>query len=165
MVILEGPDLSGKSTVGKMLAGITKLEIHHSGGPPKGTEEAIARVYDTPQNKILDRHICISEQIYGNMGRRNPKLTVSYMDLWLYKNQPLILFCDPGLEFLLSQLHLLKEKPHKTQEHIEQVRSTYKTIYHKYVHLMNKLKTLTRVMYIDFNSVTKEELKVMICAE
>lgn len=71
MIVLEGPDGAGKSTLAKQLSAALNVPIHHSGGPPKSEMEIIERqkaMIDNLRNKelmIYDRVPCISDPIYG----------------------------------------------------------------------------------------------------
>jgi adenylate kinase family enzyme len=119
MIILEGPDGSGKSTLGFKISEEIGLPIIHSGGPPKSEEELTLRVIYSQDNSLLDRHPYLSEIIYGTLNGRTPMITFDKTWLWLSNNKPLIIYCSPGLDYLLKNLDKLKTKAHKSAEHLQ----------------------------------------------
>jgi len=162
MIVLEGPDLSGKSTIGKMLEDMLGVNAYHFGGPVKSREEFEDRLNSAPTAFLYDRHPAISEQVYGTMGDRKPLIPPDELTNLLIDMDPLIFYCDPGLPFLLDQLQHLKPKPHKKQDHVDQVRENYTKIYHKYSELMESLSKVIRVRKVNFLTVTKDQLKESI---
>jgi len=107
MIILEGPDGSGKTTLAKQLAGIMGLEI----APRVVSKDAEAEVdlvkwVDQNLNQgfhdtIYDRHRLISEPIYGPMlrGETEPMfdnfMWLSSQFLRFYRLGPVIIYCLP----------------------------------------------------------------------
>jgi len=158
MIILEGPDLSGKSTIGARLEELTPLKVFHAGGPPTARDEVYTRILDYPAGCICDRHVTISEQVYGNLGLGVQLVETYTFDLWIAFNKPLILFCDPGLDHLIDNLKYLKTKPHKDTLHVNRVRRNFERIYYKYQSVMEKLKIHTQVKTVDFRTITDNEL-------
>jgi hypothetical protein len=161
-IILEGPDLSGKSTIGERLEDLIGVSRYHFGGPVKSRIEFDSRLNCAPNAFLYDRHPAISEQVYGTIGDRKPLMPPEELTKMLTDLDPLVLYCDPGLPFLLTQLHHLKSKPHKKQYHVDQVRESYTEIYHKYSELMESLSRVIRVRKVNFLTVTEEELKGLI---
>jgi len=158
MIILEGPDLGGKSTVGKMLSDMLGLKLHHFGGPPKSSVELITRISLAPRKVIYDRHPCISEIIYGQLPGRTPLISQGYAISYLKTLDPIIFYCNPGWEYLKTKLHFLKNKPHKSQNHVIAVHQNYKFIYDRYEGYMHSLKADVNIVNIDFRTTTKNQL-------
>ena len=155
MIILEGPDLGGKSTIANILVSVTGMRTHHFGGPPKSKEEITDRIKSAPSKVIFDRHPCISEQVYGHMQNRTPVLDTEYMDKLIMVYDPLIFYCNPGLSFLHSKMHFLKSKAHKSQEHVDFVRQNYDANYRRYEQVMAKLaKRGINIVKVHFQEVT-----------
>lgn len=160
MIILEGPDLGGKSTVAKLLESVTGMKLNHFGSPPKDKMEILARIESAPSNVIFDRHPCISEQVYGHMNHREPLLDDEYMDKLLVACDPIIFYCNPGLEFLHSKMHFLKSKGHKSQDHVDFVRQNYDANYRRYEAVMAKMSMYgIMVVKVHFQEVTLNLIK------
>ena len=78
IIVLEGFDGSGKSTLTKMLSKFyqNKIKFWHPGAPPKSDGEAIVRCHEQNGlfkvanhiNLIMDRTTCISNEAYTLMG-------------------------------------------------------------------------------------------------
>lgn len=106
MIIIEGVDNSGKTTLAKKLSSYFDAPLVHSPGP-KPTPEAMVywaeRTFSIPGKMFYDRHPCISEVVYGltlrhknafdtESGKRVTKL--------FYEAKPLIIYCHPPIEII-----------------------------------------------------------------
>ena len=69
MIIIEGPDGAGKSTLAKKLSKKLDKKVLHTGGPSSTLEELIGRVKIIEANPdcIVDRFPYLSEIIYRKM--------------------------------------------------------------------------------------------------
>ena len=163
MIIMEGPDLSGKTTLANRISALMGIEVYHSGGPAnkKRLRRRLEYINYFYKNKkiILDRHICISEQIYGTILRKRTKIPIYILNNILYENNPLIFYCDKSLKYLRNNFNFLIEKPHKSKEHIKEVIKNYEAIYQKYESLMRKLSKKLTVVKVDFEVVEDNFLK------
>jgi hypothetical protein len=164
MIILEGPDLSGKSTVGIRIQALCGSPIHHYGGPPQGVLEFLQRVLNTSKHIIIDRHPCISEQVYGHI-RGGKLMTDQFMDRILIEQQPTIIFCNPTLEYLLEQRQYLKQKEWKQSLHVDFIKENYVDIYDRYIAVMLKLSSFLDVYTIDFRSLDDSVLIQILIKE
>lgn len=156
-IVLEGPDLSGKSTVGQKLSDITGLAVFHHGKRPKTIEELKRRVASIHDNVIYDRHPAISELIYSKALNRKPLATET--ELLKLVDEQLIVFCYPGWEHLQSKMEFLITKKHKTKYHVKLVRENYGKIITGYMLLMHNLKN---VVCVDFRKITKKQLENIV---
>lgn len=78
-IILEGPDASGKSTLAEHLSRASGLPIIRGTGPVKpGTASSRFTEHDHVVNAIFDRHVRVSEYIYGPIFQRQ----VYDRDIW-----------------------------------------------------------------------------------
>ena len=127
-IIIEGPDSTGKSTLANMIAQHVFLPIQPSEGPPQSQEEIVARAewYLTLDNKIFDRHPCVSEPIYGQFRDPRTHMPPELLDRF-YQTRPLFIYCHgkaPGE-------HQLKD--YDTPEHLDLVSKHEDTIHNAYI--------------------------------
>lgn len=109
LIICEGADNSGKTTLATRIEDKLNYEIIHSPGP--GTREHLlqfsieiltrCRLYN--ERILLDRFCYFSEQIYGPILRNGPAFTdddLSDIRIELMRTTPLVIFChtyDPNI--------------------------------------------------------------------
>ena len=117
MIIVEGPDGSGKSTLVRHLAEFYELPIaprvvdRDTNAMVELKEWTEKNVQSPHENIIHDRHRLISELIYGPVLRYRPE--PGFDDIkWLVKQLsglyhrvcPLVIYCLPPFETVLSNL-------------------------------------------------------------
>lgn len=146
MIIVEGPDNSGKSTLIKQLRSELKLnEIPRVGhGPANGPKDLWERTYQiidaVTKSKsrwvILDRFTLIGEDIYGpilrhvNLWDRMPQEKIKF---WRAVNllDPFIIYCRPPKDVITDMKnHIIK--PYDTPEHVRRVNQKQELIIHAY---------------------------------
>jgi hypothetical protein len=122
LIVVEGPDNSGKSTLALRIAHRFGLVVHESEGPPTETEtinQRIRRYAERDRNNPLPcvyaRHPVVSQPIYSAIkGNRGDVVDVNLtMDFYCVQ-QPILIYCDP-LERGLGD-HKIKD--HDTPEFI-----------------------------------------------
>lgn len=109
-IVVEGPDGSGKSTLVAELARVMSLPVVRSAGPPS---DIGARVRDhlARQNTIFDRHVCVSQSVYGHIrGEIFPRV---YLKDFREQN-PLLIYCRPRIG-----VHVVKA--HDTADHLAMI--------------------------------------------
>jgi len=96
MIVLEGPDGGGKSTLAKAISKATDWPIVGSEGPPQSTEEFLDRIerYFKMGNRVIfDRHPCISNVAYDII--RDPRdrtlIPQPFIDR-VYAQDPIIIY-------------------------------------------------------------------------
>lgn len=162
MIIIEGPDNSGKTTLAKFLAKEIGREYYHAGGPPKSTPEIIGRVHFSFDNKdkyIFDRSPLISEQVYGVMRgqlylnfEENEDLYSRFRELG-----PIIIYCRPPNDTILD-MSTHEAKPHDTVEHVKQVTDKAVQMIALYDDAIEHPVMPKQVIYYDYTKDDKEEL-------
>lgn len=122
MIVIEGMDNSGKSTLARKLADYFGYDIQESEGPPKSAEEINERVdrYSRLTNVVFVRHPVSSNAIYGQMREEGDPITYG-RSMTFYESRPLIIYCDAGERGLGG--HVIKESD--TPEHLEKLKDNY----------------------------------------
>lgn len=114
IIVIEGPDGTGKSTLARHLSSLIGWEILHSGGPEKHLDEINERaaMFSQLTNVIFDRHPCVSHPIY-NAFRSIPqtRLDPAIISHFYAVQRPFMIYaCEPvGVEVMKPE--------HDTPEH------------------------------------------------
>lgn len=149
MIIVEGPDGSGKSALIELLHKMTGMDVFHRGGPPVDREEALKQMSRTftQFGMILDRTIFVSEIVYGHALRG--KTVVDQELLWeglrrLVGMNALFVFCRPkdGTLRRAFEKSITKLKAWKTKEHCQEVTEKFDEIVAGYDWIYEELKQL-----------------------
>jgi hypothetical protein len=127
LIVIEGMDNSGKSTLAEYLAPRLRLKIQESEGPPLSSEEINLRVegYLSLKDTLFVRHPCVSNPIYdlarppGHRGW----IRQSFIDKF-YGLKPTLIYCDP----LRRGMDTHETKGHDTSVHLQQITSKYVTL-------------------------------------
>lgn len=126
MIILEGPDGAGKSTLGKTLSERLNIPLIHTGGHQDRVAmyDAIEEILDNPNEAVIfDRISLISEQIYGPLLRDKNIFNNPFgqdMMMKLRNRQPAYIYVRPKDPQRIFEVQL-QTKPHKDQKHINKV--------------------------------------------
>lgn len=137
MIIFEGPDGAGKSTLISEVIhhwhgsppNNYDVQVVHSPGPlPKGLYlHALKILKEAKPVCILDRFPYFSEAVYGKILERHPLMTVSeFVALRerLLKIRPLVIYCRPPL----TMLHIT----HKAREQMKGVDENFDVLVKEY---------------------------------
>lgn len=155
MIILEGPDGGGKSTLAQALSEALGVPRHHSGGPPKNAQEIAQRhrrVLEALRDRkpiIFDRVPAVSDPIYGPIIRGATPIT---HDMVLELRDALVLpiiYCRPPISVLLRVQDGHEVKEHETEEHVRGVMQHQQKIIEAYDQVMDE-RFLTRHWVYDF---------------
>jgi hypothetical protein len=119
MIVIEGMDNSGKSTLGAALAEYMEYLVQESEGPPLSDDEINERVdrYQELDTRIFVRHPVVSNEIYGKFRPEGNPITAG-RTLIFYEAKPILVYCDAGERGYEG--HQLK--PHDTERHQELLR-------------------------------------------
>lgn len=139
MIIIEGPDNSGKSTLASFLAYELGMQVYHAGGPPASIKEMNGRVQFILNNSdqfIFDRCPLISEPVYsilrpgGNMFGDSDELYKALREL-----KPVLIYCRPPDNIVL-EVDSHKIKAHDSPSHIAKVTANMAMLVDRYDHIM-----------------------------
>lgn len=129
MIVIEGMDNSGKSTLGAAMADYMDLIVQESEGPPLSDDEINARVdrYEKMEGRLFVRHPIVSNAIYGQARDAGNSITIGRTSIF-YESKPLLIYCDAGTRGLGA--HALKA--HDTEKHIDDVTNNYSKLLYLY---------------------------------
>lgn len=146
MILIEGPDNSGKTTLLNKLKKDLKLrEYKRPHGAPKTPEDLLRRAIlvsfkEANKNYIMDRHPLIGEVIYGSILRGENKwdylkdeykvLNELFLD-HINKGKLFLIYCRPPTEVVLNlKTHVVKD--YDTKEHLEALANNSEKILREY---------------------------------
>lgn len=135
MIVIEGMDNSGKSTLGEALAEYMGYIVQESEGPPvardgmTSDEEINARIdrYETMHRRIFVRHPVISNSIYGAVRKEGNPITPG-REIAFYEQPNILVYCDAGKRGLDAHV----EKAHDTKKHLDDITNNYNRLLELY---------------------------------
>lgn len=129
MIVIEGMDNSGKSTLGEYLAGYLDYIVQESEGPPKSADEINERVdrYEEMEQRVFVRHPVTSNAIYGQVRPEGDPISPGRSILF-YEARPIIIYCDAGQRGLEAHI----EKAHDTKRHLRDITENYEKLLQLY---------------------------------
>jgi hypothetical protein len=129
MIVIEGMDNSGKSTLARVMGDYMGLIVQESEGPPRSEDEINARVdrYQDMHERLFVRHPVISNAIHGKFREEGNPITPG-REMIFYEAKPILIYCDAGLRGLEGHV----EKAHDSPEHLELVTSKYMELLREY---------------------------------
>lgn len=133
MIILEGLDATGKSTLALALHNKTHWPVVTSEGPEKFPGEIIKRCLRYEQhhpNVIYDRHPIISQSVYSKFSKATP-VPPLFIEKLKSKN-PIIIYSVASNR----GEHIVK--PHDTPEHLKMIEEKRLGLEEEYLKLLNQ---------------------------
>lgn len=129
MIVIEGMDNSGKSTLAIALADYLEMIVQESEGPPLSDEEINERVdkYEAMVDRIFVRHPVVSNAIYGKFRPGGNPITLGRTMIF-YESKPLLIYCDAGERGFEG--HVLKD--HDTEAHQQLLASRHEELLREY---------------------------------
>ena len=164
MIILEGPDNSGKSTLAEFLASGTGIKANHSGGPIKSKADyqmRVATFFSTEKVYVMDRWPSISEQVYGSVMGRSYDIEFDETTIHALARGWLFIYCRPPLD------HLMDFTKHRGSEYTAPgvtPEAYHRKIEEKQHHLVERYdEVMSHVPHIryDFKSATPKFLSFL----
>lgn len=149
IIILEGPDNAGKSTLANMLAKDLGIEVVHPGGPPANIADALIRCGEQAMifqigehvSFIYDRVTCISDQIYRGRSSYLVSFALFQQDLLneVENGNAMLVYCRPPNR-VVKDFSNHVTKSHETDAVVEHAKRNVDRIIFEYDELMNVLK-------------------------
>lgn len=113
MIIIEGMDGSGKTTLAKRLAKDLKIPINHFGAPPQSRVEFVQRCLTSVRlfhhPIIQDRTPFISELMYARISNREPYMKRENAVIAIGASLAVLIYCRPKKPYFKKSSHGLKE--------------------------------------------------------
>lgn len=148
MIILEGPDGGGKSTLATWLSQRWGWPIVHTGGPLTSREDFISRVadlnlLDPPFSMIVDRTPFISDRVYSIVNPNPPVTTEEDFQKMMIRVRPIIIYCRLADPARMLSLVSKAAKSHKPAEYLDRVQAKHSLIVQNYDRIMAPIHHLT----------------------
>jgi ABC-type dipeptide/oligopeptide/nickel transport system ATPase component len=153
MLIIEGPDGSGKSIIAQRLMYLLKRECFHEGGPVITRPDAIGRLdrqFDR-FGSILDRVTFVSERVYGPILRGKMALDEATLDLYEKRFIDagwMLVYCRPSDEAIIGYVRggrmdkviIELGKEYKTRNHVQGIKDNIEAIIASYDRVVASLR-------------------------
>lgn len=157
MIVIEGMDGAGKTSIASILGGWLGWPVVHAGGPPKD-ELHVRRWMDTclertQQKVIQDRVTQVSEVVYGTIANRRHLAGIALSGLpAMMASGALFVCCRPPTATILENLRRHSAKAWDTPEHISMVNAQAMRLIDLYDTLFATLRTGNRAIEFDYTS-------------
>ena len=128
LVIVEGPDGAGKSTLIQNLVALGGFVSAHTGGPPRDKqdlEDKLAKVTASldaagSDTLVLDRHPAVSDPIYSKVTGSRSFATPGELGEQVEALNPVFVYCRGSADSMRANISK-SPKVHKPQEHLLKV--------------------------------------------
>jgi shikimate kinase len=134
MIIVEGIDGSGKTTLCRALGDLLNLQVHHSSKERdrQAMERNMEQALQDPVAKIWDRIHAISEIVYGPILRGGALINGEYWRHQVRQQDPLIIYCRVPIAYV----HSSGPSEFETLEHFQAAQAKRRAIYDLYDRIM-----------------------------
>lgn len=153
MIVIEGFDASGKSTLANRIGELLKWPVLHTGGPTRDEADVIHCLHRSRQRMqkkvVQDRITHISESVYS-MTEFPAKAALAINAIREIPTHITLIYCRPPPEFLLAALTTEHaQKAWDTGDHMERVERDAKTMIAFYDTIMHVVGL--RVNVVNYN--------------
>lgn len=129
VIVLEGPDGSGKSTLGAAISERLGVPFEHDGGPSRDHQHCRERMNEfiVYEDALRDRSTVFSDFIYKTALGQTPLISFETVMGYVHqaaKRGTLLIYTRPPLDVLMRNVEFLaRAKPHKPPEYAEQLKT------------------------------------------
>lgn len=158
VILIEGPDGAGKSTLAKSLGERFNAKVVHGGGKTLNVADYMNRsiefLADCRQKElfICDRTTITSSEIYSpimdGVHPAPPDVRQRFI-ADLCGNVSMLIYCRPSISTLRRRLANLEAKSHKSQEYVDLVKERFDRIISSYDVFMDSLKGKVPLCWAD----------------
>ncbi len=153
MIVVEGFDCSGKTTLVGKIGDWTGYPAAHSGGPPKGmphTRRCLARCLRRFSMPVIqDRVTQISESVYGMIARPD-MAALALSRIGDLRMAQVVVYCRPKTPVILERLKEHQLKGDDTPDHVAYVVQNAATMIAIYDTVMCMVSHHTDVFIYDY---------------
>jgi hypothetical protein len=153
MIVVEGFDMSGKSTLAKAIGQAKGWPVLHTGGPTTDLQDVIACLHRSrvrmTEPCVQDRITHVSESVYS-MTEFPKKAGWAIAHLHEIAVPVCVIYCRPPTEFLMDALreeHVAKA--HDTCDILDRIRRDAYEMIHYYDTIMEVVKQRNRIVVYD----------------
>jgi len=168
MIVVEGFDASGKSTLAKRIADLLGWPVLHTGGPTTDEADVVACLHRSRQRMqkhvVQDRITHVSESVYSHL--EFPAKAARALDA-IREIPPtvMVIYAKPPPEFLIDALmHEHRQQAWDTNDHLERVHRDSRSMIAFYDTVMAMVALRTSVVRFD-RSVPGETEKILKLVE
>lgn len=165
MIIVEGFDASGKTTLANEIGRAMGWQVLHTGGPTRDEDDVYACLFRSCQRMrmkcVQDRITHISESVYSLL-HKPTKAAIAIDALGDIRAPTMVIYCRPPDEVLLKGvLEDHRREAHDTDEHMARVLETAPALIRAYdtimeiVALRNKIVRYDRTVQGDMQRVVE----------
>jgi hypothetical protein len=170
VIILEGPDGSGKTATVDYLSKALQIEyVHHSGGPWIDLEDGEARLVAMLRRSfpaLYDRFPALSEYVYGPILRNKNNVSLKDLIEWSSTfDRAILIYVRPSMEHIIGNAFKLETKKHKPPKLVQDVQNNIEFIVKRYdeaILRMSFAKHGMRIVHYNWEDVPLEVLKTCV---
>lgn len=157
IIIVEGPDNAGKTTLALHIAKAMRACFLKVERPSRGVDLiALRRILETAESYsgvvVADRHVCISEPIYGKIIRGGHDLDDREVEL-SYDQIDVLIYCRPPMHAIMSSI---QDRPQ-----MEGVIENTQAIIHVYDEVMQEIHLEQRILVRQYD-YTKDDRDLLV---